>query len=155
VLGAQIGTPAGPFWLFDTHYPLSADARTRVAVETERFVRQTAGDAPFVLAGDFNAEPTELPIRYLSGQAEIDGGTGTLVDAWQAAHPAEPGYTFPAWGPERRIDYLWTPPTVKVETLSVVGSVPNRETISPSDHCGLLATVEICNPKHAIRLASA
>jgi endonuclease/exonuclease/phosphatase family metal-dependent hydrolase len=141
VLGAQIHTPAGPFWLFDTHYPLSADARARVAVETHRFVRQTAGDLPFVLAGDFNALPTDLPIRFLSGQAEIDGQTGTLVDAWHATHPTEPGYTFPAWGPARRIDYLWTPATVQIESITVAGSVPNRETISPSDHCGLLAVV--------------
>jgi endonuclease/exonuclease/phosphatase family metal-dependent hydrolase len=149
VLGAQIQTPAGPFWLFDTHYPLSADARERVAVETHRFVRQTAGDLPFVLAGDFNALPTDLPIRFLSGQAEIDGQTGTLVDAWLATHGphvtwrTEPGYTFPAWGPARRIDYLWVPASIKIESIAVVGSVPNRETVSPSDHCGLLAVLEL------------
>jgi endonuclease/exonuclease/phosphatase family metal-dependent hydrolase len=143
VLGAQIRTPTGPFWLFDTHYPLSADARTRVAVETYRFVRQTAGDFPFVLAGDFNAQPTELPIRFLSGQAEIDGQTGTLVDLWHAAHPTEPGYTFPAWGPARRIDYLWAPPAVQIDAITVVGAVRSRETVSSSDHCGLLATVRI------------
>jgi endonuclease/exonuclease/phosphatase family metal-dependent hydrolase len=142
VLGALIQTASGPFWLFDTHYPLSAEARTRVAVETHQFVRQTAGDLPFVLAGDFNAQPADLPIRFLSGQDEIDGQTGTLADAWHAAHPAEPGYTFPAWGPAHRIDYLWTPATVNVQSIAVVGSVPDRETISPSDHCGLLATIE-------------
>ena len=49
-----------------THYPLSADARTRVAVETHRFVRQTAGDLPFALTGDFNAQPSDLPIHFLS-----------------------------------------------------------------------------------------
>jgi len=143
VLGAQIQTPAGPFWLFDTHYPLGADARARVAVETHEFVRQTAGDRPFCLTGDFNAQPDEFPIRFLSGQTEVDGQTGALVDAWRVAHPTEPGHTFPAWGPARRIDYLWLSPTVQVESLAVVGSVPNRETISPSDHCGLLAVVKL------------
>jgi len=143
VLGAQIRTPdEGPFWLFDTHYPLSADARARAVVETHEFVCQTAGALPFVLAGDFNARPNDLPIRFLSGQADLDGQRGSLFDAWCAAHPAEPGYTFPAWEPTQRIDYLWAPPTVQIESISVVGSVPNRETISPSDHCGLLATID-------------
>jgi endonuclease/exonuclease/phosphatase family metal-dependent hydrolase len=142
VLGAQVQTAAGPFWLFDTHYPLSADARERVAVETHAFVHQTAGDSPFALAGDFNAQPDELPIRFLCGEAEIDGQTGTLIDAWQSAHPTDPGHTFPAWEPARRIDYLWLA-GVQIQSIRVVGSVPNRETISPSDHCGLLATVAI------------
>lgn len=143
VLGAQIQTPAGPFWLFDTHYPLSAGARDRVALETHRFVRQTAGESAFVLAGDFNAQPTDLPIRFLSGRAEIEDQTGTLVDVWDACRPDEPGYTYPAWGPARRIDYLWAPSTVQIEALSVVGQVPNQETISPSDHCGLYATIKL------------
>ena len=143
VLGAQIQTSTGPFWLFDTHYPLSTDARARVVVETHNFVRQTAGDLPFALTGDFNAQPADLPIRFLSGQDEIEGQTGTLVDAWCATHPTEPGYTFPAWGPARRIDYVWVPSTVRVASIAVVGSVPNRETFSPSDHCGLLATVQL------------
>ena len=143
VLGAQVQRSAGPFWLFDTHYPLSSAARDRVAVETHDFVRQAAGNVPFALTGDFNAQPTDLPIRFLSGQVEVDGAGGTLVDAWHTTHPAEPGYTFPAWGPARRIDYLWVPPTVQIESIAVVGQVPNREVVSPSDHCGLLAVLAL------------
>ena len=80
---------------------------------------------------------------FARAEQNCRGQTGTLVDAWQATHPTEPGYTFPAWEPARRIDYLWVPSSVRLETLSVVGSVPNRETISPSDHCGLLAVVKL------------
>jgi endonuclease/exonuclease/phosphatase family metal-dependent hydrolase len=141
VLGAQVRTPSGPFWLFDTHYPLSAPARARVAVETHDFVRQTAGDRPFALAGDLNAVPADAPIRFLCGQLELHGQSGTLLDAWDATHPGEPGYTFPAWEPARRIDYLWVPAGVQVEAITVVGSVPDRDTVSASDHCGLLAAL--------------
>lgn len=142
VQGAQVRTPAGPFWLFNTHYPLSAPARARVAVESLDFCVQTAGDVPFALVGDFNAEPQDLPIRYLTGQAEGDGHTDRLIDAWVACHPTDPGYTHPAWGPIKRIDYVFVPPTVTVQEIEVVGAVPDRETASPSDHCGLLATLQ-------------
>jgi endonuclease/exonuclease/phosphatase family metal-dependent hydrolase len=139
VLGAQVRVPGGPFWLFDTHYPLSADARDRVVVETLDFAEQTAGELPFALTGDLNAVPEDLPIRFLSGQTEVGGRRSRLLDAWTVCHPGEPGYTFPAWEPSRRIDYLFVPPSVEVASIAVVGSVPDRETVSPSDHCGLLA----------------
>jgi endonuclease/exonuclease/phosphatase family metal-dependent hydrolase len=141
VQGAQVRTPAGPFWLFNTHYPLSAPARQRVAAESLAFCLQTAGDVPFALTGDFNAEPQDLPIRYLTGQAENDGHTDRLIDAWTACHPTGPGYTYPAWGPIKRIDYVFLPATVTAQEIKVVGTVPDRKTAAPSDHCGLLATL--------------
>jgi endonuclease/exonuclease/phosphatase family metal-dependent hydrolase len=142
VLGAQVQTPSGPFWVFDTHFPLSAAARTRVAGEALRFVRNRAGEIPFVFTGDLNAEPQDLPIRYLTGAAQIDGQEGDLVDAWTIHHAGEPGYTFPAWGPSKRIDYVFVPAEVRVAEIEVLGSVSSRETVSPSDHCALLATLE-------------
>jgi endonuclease/exonuclease/phosphatase family metal-dependent hydrolase len=143
VLGAQVQTPTGPFWLFDTHYPLSARARARVSVETYRFVTARAGNVPFALTGDLNAEPEDLPLRYLIGSAEIDGQRGDLIDAWTVCHPDEPGYTFPAWGPHKRIDYVLVPSQVTVREIVIVGSVPDENVVSPSDHCGLLATLQI------------
>ncbi|MBN1933446.1 MAG: endonuclease/exonuclease/phosphatase family protein [Anaerolineae bacterium] len=67
VLGAQVRVGDAHLWVFDTHYPLSERARARVAPITLDFVRQTAGECPFVLAGDFNAQPDELAIRFLAG----------------------------------------------------------------------------------------
>jgi len=143
VLGAQAQTLGGPFWVFDTHYPLSSAARARVAAESLAFVERTAGGLPFVLTGDLNAEPQEQPIRTLTGWAEPGGPRGGLVDAWSACHPGEPGYTYPAWGPSKRIDYLLVPAQVAVCEIEVLGSVPDRDTVSPSDHCALLATLEV------------
>jgi endonuclease/exonuclease/phosphatase family metal-dependent hydrolase len=139
VMGARVQTPGGPFWLFNTHYPLSADARDRVVVETLDFVEQTAGELSFALSGDLNAVPEHLPIRFLSGQTEIGGRRSALLDVWTVCHPGEPGYTFPAWEPSRRIDYLFVASSIEVVDVSVVGSVPDRKMVSPSDHCGLLA----------------
>jgi endonuclease/exonuclease/phosphatase family metal-dependent hydrolase len=143
VQGAQVRTPAGPFWLFNTHYPLSAPARERVAVESRDFCVQTAGNVPFALVGDLNAEPQDPPICTLTGHAERDRNTSPLLDAWVARHPADPGYTYPAWGPTKRIDYVFLPSTVAIQEIAVVGAVPSRETVSASDHCGLLATLHI------------
>ena len=134
VLGAQVRTPAGSFWTFNTHYPLSAQARTRVAAETLAFVEQVARGQAYALTGDLNAEPEDPPIHHL---------TGGLTDAWTAHRPGEPGYTFPAWGPFKRIDYVLVPPQVEVREIEILGTVPDRETVSPSDHCALLATLAI------------
>ena len=142
VLGALVRTPAGPFWLFNTHYPLSARARARVAVESARFCRRTAGDLPYALVGDLNAHPEDLPIRHLTGQAEVDGQNGDMVDAWTARYPDQPGYTFPAWDPCKRIDYVLVRPGMSVQEISIVGRVPSQDIVSPSDHCGLLAVLQ-------------
>jgi endonuclease/exonuclease/phosphatase family metal-dependent hydrolase len=142
VQGAQVRTPAGPFWLFNTHYPLSAAARERVAVESLDFVRTARGE-PFAFVGDLNARPGDPPIRHLTGQTGEHKPHGHLIDAWEISHPGEPGYTHPAWGPHQRIDYVLVPSTVAVREMQIVGMVPDRETVSPSDHCGLLATLQI------------
>jgi endonuclease/exonuclease/phosphatase family metal-dependent hydrolase len=143
VLGAQVRTLAGPFWLFNTHFPLSERARNRVVVESFDFVERTAGDLPYAFTGDFNARPHDLPIRFLTGQVEVDGRCGNLVDAWTRRHLGGVGYTYPAWEPRQRIDYVFVSPAIGVQGIAVVGAVASREVIPPSDHCGLLATLEL------------
>jgi endonuclease/exonuclease/phosphatase family metal-dependent hydrolase len=143
VLGAQVRLPGGRFWLFNTHFPLSEPARNRVVTEAFGFMTQTANGQPFAFTGDLNARPEDRPILFLTGQAEIEGNHGNLIDAWTACHPGEPGYTFSAWDPQRRIDYVFVPSSVQVEQITVVGAVPGRETVSPSDHCGLLTILRI------------
>lgn len=138
-------TPVGPFWLFNTHFPLSKRARDRVVVEAFDFVIQTASGQPFAFTGDLNGIPEDLPIRFLTGQAEIDGRSGNLVDAWTACHPGEPGNTFSAWDTCKRIDYVFVPSAIEVASISIVGTVSSREIISPSDHCGLLTTLRTVN----------
>lgn len=50
-----------------------------------------------IVAGDFNATPETAAVRAF---------TPPLHDAWPTANPSQPGYTFPATGPTRRIDYI-------------------------------------------------
>jgi len=67
--------------------------RHEEAVKTIEFIRKTAGDAPFVLMGDFNTEANAPEIRYL-----VKNG---LADAHQIANPGKPGHT---WGPRTNLN---------------------------------------------------
>jgi len=143
VLGVKVRTPGGALWLFTTHFPLSASARERVACEVYDFVVEMAEDRPFVLTGDFNAEPESAPIRFLTGHLALRGQCGSLVDAWAFLHPDDPGFTSPTWKPRERIDYVFVSPSVKVHKITLAATEPNAQGVYPSDHCGLLAEVEI------------
>jgi endonuclease/exonuclease/phosphatase (EEP) superfamily protein YafD len=54
------------------------------------------GDRPCVLAGDFNAKPTDESIMLVTDSGRFDG-----------AFDGPP--TFPADAPDRRIDYVFAP----------------------------------------------
>ena len=65
-----------------------------------------------MLVGDLNATPRAGSINAL-----IDGG---FLDAWPAAAPAgEPGFTYPANAPRRRIDYVMVSRGVAIAEVSV------------------------------------
>ena len=143
VLGTEIHTPEGAFWVFTTHFPLSAEARERVVREAYDFVVNTARGKPFVVAGDFNAEPDSAVIRFLTGHLALKGERGTWLDAWALLHPDEPGFTSPARNPRERIDYIFVSPSMKVREIALAAMEPNAQGIYPSDHCGLAAELEL------------
>ena len=142
VLGAQIRSPGGPFWLFDTH---RSGNRTYAVPEVLDFVTGPAAGKPFALTGDFNVTPDSTDIRFLTGQTQIDGQRGNLIDAWAAVHPEESGETVESWGakPGQRIDYVLVSPDVNVVDIQIVGDRPNPEGVYPSDHLGLLADLRM------------
>lgn len=139
VLGARVLDAEGPFWLFTTHLSLSAKARERTVVEVLRFARDTAAGEPFALTGDLNAEPHELPIRFLRGEERMERRTSNLFDAWTVAHGDEPGYTYSAWEPVKRIDYMFVPEASMVRHIAIAADKPDAEGVYPSDHLGLYA----------------
>ena len=61
-----------------------------------REVLALVGERPCVLAGDFNAKPTEEPIKLVEGSGRFAG-----------AFDGPP--TFPADAPEKRIDFVFAP----------------------------------------------
>lgn len=86
--------------VFNTHFSLSARARVSNAHDVLAFAAEFAGDLPSFLMGDLNAEPHEQAIRDL-----LSEDTG-WTDCWASSRPSEPGFTYPSWGPVRRIDYV-------------------------------------------------
>ncbi len=139
VLRAEIETSEGRVNFFVVHFSLSYQARTRTAVELLEFVHHHAPAVPQIVVGDFNANPHQLSIRFLTGRAEVDGQRGDLRDAWAIVHPDDTGFTFPVNQRMRRIDYVFVRGNVAVTDVRIVGDQPDRAGVYPSDHCGLVA----------------
>lgn len=91
-----------------------------------------------IVCGDFNAEPDSAEIGFM---------TGLLTDAFAAANPGKPGYTWSSTNPfaaaayesTRRIDYLFVG-AGRVLSADVVCDEPRRNSW-PTDHFGVAATV--------------
>jgi exodeoxyribonuclease-3 len=110
-----------------------------------------------VLAGDFNTlapgellDFSHLPRRlralvWLSGgrirwrtiQVVLDSG---YVDGFRMRHANEPGYTFPAWNPHVRLDFVFVPGShaARVHRCEVVR---HPATIEASDHFPVLSEI--------------
>lgn len=115
--------------IVNAHLSWVAALNEQQAAETVATLRETG--APVVLGGDLNARPD-------SGGTAVFREAG-LVDTWAALRAQEPGGTFPADRPDRRIDYLWVSPVL---TGSLV-RIERFGTEAPlSDHLGLLLTLE-------------
>lgn len=112
-----------------------------------------------VLTGDFNTlAPGELldvralpyrlralvwmsggRIRWRTIQEILDA---RYADGFRTLHPADPGLTFPTWGPHVRLDYVFVPGLhlQRLTSCRVVADPPSRVA---SDHFPLLAEIAI------------
>lgn len=111
-----------------------------------------------ILVGDFNTlAPGELlnmqklPWRYrilaflLGGKVEyrtiqimLDAG---YIDTYRRLH-AEPGFTFPAWDPNVRLDYIFAPTQFSDRVLKCELVTDIKEPAKATDHLPLLAEIE-------------
>jgi endonuclease/exonuclease/phosphatase family metal-dependent hydrolase len=134
-------------------------SREQQAVAAARLVEEMLDGRPahVILAGDLNAEPEAACIRFLRGRQSLDGMSVCYLDAWEYAHPGEPGHTFTpenptmptgetgAWAlePGRRIDYILVRssdhgPTLDVRSCERLFDVP-VDGAWASDHFGVVA----------------
>jgi len=112
-----------------------------------------------VLAGDFNTlapgeklDLAKLPMRlrsfvYLTGrtirwetiQIMLDAA---YADGYRMLHPDQPGFTFPTWDPNLRLDFVFVPqPSLpRLKSCEVVGS---PAALAASDHLPVLAELDL------------
>ncbi len=80
-----------------------------------------------VIMGDFNGRPGEPEIEMMAR-----AGLGDVLEL----AGVEPGLTYPALGPDRRIDYIWISPDLVAREVSVPPS-------PASDHLPVVATLDL------------
>jgi len=115
-----------PVHVYATHLDYRAEPAVRElqVADTLRILADDPRDARQVLVGDLNAEPAAPELVPLWTR---------LTDAWTSA---EPGLTYPADVPAKRIDYVTTSPGVHVRGIRVI------ETLA-SDHRPVVADLTV------------
>ncbi|MFE1199951.1 endonuclease/exonuclease/phosphatase family protein [Streptomyces olivaceoviridis] len=135
--------------------------REAQAIAAARLVEAMAGSGHVVLLGDFDAPPDSASVRFWTGRQSLGGLSVCYRDAWEAAHPGEPGHTFSPVNPlvrqgempeeeGRRVDYIMVRcddygPTLRVGLCEQVFSEP-VDGVWASDHYGLVA--DLLLPAH-------
>lgn len=138
--------------------------RERQAVAAAGFIEAlVAGrpELPVVLLGDFDAAPDAASMRFWTGRQSLQGMSVRYEDAWEAAHPDQPGYTFTPANPlvrngqmplerGRRIDHILVRsgahgPLLDVADCRLVFDQPIEDEWA-SDHFGVLADLRL--PPH-------
>jgi exodeoxyribonuclease-3 len=112
-----------------------------------------------ILTGDFNTlapgeklDVSKLPprlravvwmtggtIRWRTIQLMLDGG---YIDGYRKFHTQDAGYTFPAWSPHVRLDYVFVPAmfSARLTKCEIMRDVPGAR--EASDHFPLLSEWE-------------
>ncbi len=139
VLRATVRLSDESLCLYVTHLSLSARARSRTVREVAQFAQSSSDSHVTLLVGDFNSSPESNVFRFI---------TGDFADL-ATVHSTCPENTFRSDHPTRRIDYMFMrhahprPLAAVVREFRVIGSECDADGIRPSDHCGLLADLDL------------
>jgi exodeoxyribonuclease-3 len=127
LLEIEVESDGGPVRLFATHLASRHDPRPPAEeVPAVLEVLRAVGAAPHVLVGDFNALAVDDAIGEPPAGVEKRGeavvGVPRLaitplveagyVDCYRVLHQADPGYTYLAWAPWLRLDYVFASPSL-------------------------------------------
>jgi endonuclease/exonuclease/phosphatase family metal-dependent hydrolase len=130
------------------------DAQHAQEAQADELVAALAGsDVPVIVAGDFNSNAEPGPEQTASVRKLINA---EFVDAWRAAHPGDPGFTWPLFVgdptvstvPNERIDLVFS------RGLRYVGFTRGLPVVSAertgmasgnyaSDHAGLVVKLQL------------
>ena len=124
------------------HVPHDKEAREEQAMKLVGWLQSHRRVPLQVIAGDFNETPDGLAIRYMRH---------SFRSAYAEVHGRDPLATFPTALYEAEeaavcLDYIFVSPAVlNVSAATLFCDQPDSEddTLYPSDHVGLLATLEV------------
>ena len=136
---------------FATHLesPISQNDPTQVLQGLELIEIMQQSELPVILAGDLNSDASGLgigPDQTPTAQMIVEAG---YADTWQTLHSGEPGFTWPLYLEDvlavfpvdlflERIDLIFAR-DLEILDVTVVGN----SSPFPSDHAGVVATLEI------------
>ncbi|HEX7021360.1 MAG TPA: endonuclease/exonuclease/phosphatase family protein, partial [Trueperaceae bacterium] len=134
LLHAALELPQGPLHLFNAYFSWVEEQALDNVRDALPFMNDYGG--PAILAGDMNMTPDSRAMNLLAREG--------WTDAWHELHPDEPGLTFESGQPSKRIDYVWLAgePAPKVMDIRIIAEDCGPDGARPSDHYGLVATVE-------------
>lgn len=132
------------FFFLNTHLDhMGKIARHEGAALVLEQSRQLAGGLPVIVTGDFNAAPSDEPIRVLTDPSDARHLTHSREIA---AFKYGPEWTFHNFGKipfakREWIDYIFVKGNIRVLTHGVLTDTLNE--LYPSDHCPVISTIEI------------
>ena len=128
------------FYFFNVHYEYEGDVARRESSNLMiARIKSIAGNQPVFLTGDFNAFPTEEPIRILND-------SGFLNDSYKITKeaPFGPVCTYHGYDStiktEERLDYIWVTDSIQIDKYGVLTNTLYGHT--PSDHFPVMVVAE-------------
>ena len=128
------------FYFFNVHYEYEGDVALRESSNLMiSRIKSIACNQPVFLTGDFNAFPTEEPIRILND-------SGFLNDSYKITKeaPFGPVCTYHGYDStiktEERLDYIWVTDSIQIDKYGVLTNTLYGHT--PSDHFPVMVVAE-------------
>ena len=128
------------FYFINVHYEYEGDVARRESSNLMiSRIKSIAGNQPVFLTGDFNAFPTEEPIRILND-------SGFLNDSYKITKeaPFGPVCTYHGYDStiktEERLDYIWVTDSIQIDKYGVLTNTLYGHT--PSDHFPVMVVAE-------------
>lgn len=128
------------FYFFNVHYEYEGDVARRESSNLMiSRIKSIAGNQPVFQTGDFNAFPTEEPIRILND-------SGFLNDSYKITKeaPFGPVCTYHGYDStiktEERLDYIWVTDSIQIDKYGVLTNTLYGHT--PSDHFPVMVVAE-------------
>jgi endonuclease/exonuclease/phosphatase family metal-dependent hydrolase len=120
-----INVKGAKLWFYVTHLDYRADPAVREMQVADMLDVMSRHDNK-ILVGDMNATPEANELQPLFQRFE---------DAWGVTH-SDSGLTYPAYSPTKRIDYIYTPKGMDVQSADVIQT-------QASDHLPVTAAVTL------------